>query len=317
LVKKKITLKVRDHCPRIDHFLAAFLDDTSRSRIEKLIRSGKVSLNGAVLLRKNREVFPDDRVTVETETPEEPVYAPTRPLAKLYEDEWLLVIDKPNGLVVHPGAGEKQETVLDIFRYYYPQINAMGDTERPGIVHRLDKDTSGILILAKTEEAQARMQELFQQREMQKTYLALVRGQMRFRNGTIDLPLARSLKNRARFEVPRDERPDQREAITEFAVIRAFETFTYVRLTPHTGRTHQLRVHLAHFGNPVLGDILYGNRKDPGFPRLALHASAIEFVHPFTMNPVMVRCPLPADLRRFLAEQFAAENKSRGKTCLN
>ena len=180
----------------------------------------------------------------------------------------------------------------------------MADQERPGIVHRLDKDTSGILILAKTEEAQQAMQELFQEREMQKTYLALVKGRMRFRNGTIDLPLARSLKNRARFEVPREERPDQREAVTDFSVIRAFEKFTYVRLMPHTGRTHQLRVHLAHFGNPVLGDILYGNRKTPDFPRLALHAHQIEFIHPFTGNGIRITSPLPADLRRFITENF-------------
>ena len=308
-MKKNITFKVRDHCARIDHFLTAVLDTMSRSQIEKLIKNRKVSLNGAVLLRKNREVFPDDRVTVEIETPEQTVYLPSRSLARLFEDEWLLVINKPAGLVVHPGAGEKQETVLDIFRYHYPQIKEMSDQERPGIVHRLDKDTSGILILAKTEEAQKKMQELFQEREMQKTYLALVKGQMRFRNGTIDLPLARSLKNRARFEVPKEDRHDQRDAVTDFSVIRSFEKFTYVRLMPHTGRTHQLRVHLAHFGNPVLGDILYGCRKDPGFHRLALHAHAIEFIHPFTGNGIRITSPLPADLRRFIVENFVAVTK--------
>ena len=310
-MKKKITFKARDHYPRIDHFLTAVLDTMSRSQIEKLIANGQVSLNNAVLLRKNREVFPGDRVTVEIETPEAVAYVPSQSLVKLFEDEWLLVIDKPAGLVVHPGAGEKQETVLDLFRFYYPQINEMADQERPGIVHRLDKDTSGILILAKTEEAQQRMQALFQEREMQKTYLALVKGHMRFRNGTIDLPLARSQKNRARFEVPKEDRADQREAITDFSVIRAFDKFTFVRLTPHTGRTHQLRVHMAHFGNPVLGDILYGNRKDPGFHRLALHAFRIEFIHPFSGESVRVTSPLPVDLRRYMIESFKAEENTR------
>jgi 23S rRNA pseudouridine1911/1915/1917 synthase len=309
LPKKKITFKVKDRYPRIDHFLTAVLDTLSRSQVEKLIRNGKVRLNNEVLLRKNREVFPDDRVSVEIDTPEATVYVPSRSLVKLFEDEWLLVIDKPAGLVVHPGAGEKQETVLDIFRYHYPQVEAMSDPERPGIVHRLDKDTSGVLILAKTEEALQAMQELFQAREMQKTYLALVKGRMRFRNGTIDLPLARSLKNRARFEVPREERADQREAVTDFSVIRFFDDFTHVRLMPHTGRTHQLRVHLSHFGNPVLGDILYGNRRDPGFPRLALHAFRIEFTHPFTGDPLRITSPLPADLRRFIVENFVATAK--------
>ncbi|MCX6557097.1 MAG: RluA family pseudouridine synthase [Candidatus Aminicenantes bacterium] len=303
-MKKSITFKVRERCPRIDLFLAAVMDSISRNQIEKLIRNGQVSLNGVVSLRKNRGVCPDDRVTVVIETPEEKEYVPSQQLVKLFEDEWLLVIDKPAGLVVHPGAGEKQETVLDLFRFYYPQINEMADQERPGIVHRLDKDTSGILILAKTEQAQQKMQELFQEREMQKTYLALVAGAMRFRNGTIDLPLARSLKNRARFEVPREERDDQREAITDFSVIRAFATFTFVRLMPHTGRTHQLRVHLAHFGNPVLGDSLYGNRKDQGFQRLALHAFRIDFRHPFSGYPLSVTSPLPDVLRRFMIENY-------------
>ncbi len=306
-MKKKIPLKAREHWPRIDHFLAASLDATSRSQVEKLIRDGCVTINGDVVTRKNREVSPNDRIMIEITTQADPVFVPSRTLAKLFEDEWLLVIDKPAGLVVHPGAGEKQETVLDLFRHYYPEINAMADQDRPGIVHRLDKDTSGVLILAKTEQALQAMQALFQEREMQKTYLALVQGRLRFRNGTIDLPLARSLKHRARFEVPRQERADQRDAVTDFSVIRYFEQFTHVRLMPHSGRTHQLRVHLAHFGNPVLGDILYGRNKGKDFPRLALHAMRIEFVHPFSGETVCVTSPLPADLKNHIVESIKRE----------
>jgi len=303
-VKKKLTFRVKEYWERIDQYLTAVLQPLSRSRIEKLIKNRQVTLNGAVLLRKSQEICPSDRITVEITGEEETVYLPSRPLQKLFEDEWLLVIDKPSGLPVHPGAGEKQETVLDIFRFHYPQVAAFADQERPGIVHRLDKDTSGVLILAKSEEALERMQELFQEREMQKTYLALVKGQMRFRNGTIDLPLARSTKNRARFAVVGEDSEGGREAVTDFAVIREFEKFTYVRLMPHTGRTHQLRVHLSYFGNPILGDILYGNRKQLDLPRLALHAYEIEFVHPFTGNGIRVTSPLPKDLRRFIAENF-------------
>ncbi len=282
----------------------------SRSHIEKLIKNGQVSANGRIISKKNQEVFPGDRITVEWEIVEEAAYTPSRPLVKLFEDEWLLVIDKPAGLSVHPGAGKKQETVLDIFRYYYPQIREMADQERPGIVHRLDKDTSGVLILAKSEEALEKMQALFQEREMQKTYLALVRGRMRFRNGTIDQPLARSLKNRARFEVVDEEREDRREAVTDFSVIREFEKFTYVRLMPKTGRTHQLRVHMAHFGCPVLGDILYNKNRGKDFPRLALHAFRIEFVHPFTGRRVTVTSPLPMDLRKHMMENFKPNNRN-------
>ena len=308
-MNEKLAFEVGEFWERIDHYLTTILPDLSRNRIEKLIRNRQVTLNGAPLLKKSQEIHPGDRIVVEIQGADETVYLPSRPLARLFEDEWLLVIDKPSGLSVHPGAGARQETVLDIFRYHYPQVDEMADAERPGIVHRLDKDTSGVLILAKNDEALEKMQELFQEREMQKTYLALVSGRMRFRNGTIDLPLARSLKNRARFEVAGEDREDQREALTDFSVIREFEQFTYVRLMPKTGRTHQLRVHLAHFGNPVLGDFLYGKTRGKDFPRLALHAYQIEFVHPFTGNVMTVTSPLPSDLRKYMVENFVAGTK--------
>ena len=300
----KITLKAEEYWERIDHFLTALLQSQSRSRVEKLIKNGRVAVNGVIETKKSREIFPGDLIVVTPEIEEQVAYVPSRPLKKLFEDEWLLVIDKPTGLAVHPGAGKKRETILDLFRHEYPQINEMAESERPGIVHRLDKDTSGVLILAKSEEAVQKMQALFQEREMQKTYLALVAGSMRFRNGTIDQPLARSLRNRARYEVVGEDREDRREAITEFSVIREFGKFTFVRLMPKTGRTHQLRVHLAHFGNPVLGDILYGKERGKDFPRLALHACRIEFIHPFTGNGICVKSPLPADLRKYMVENF-------------
>ncbi len=302
-------LRASEYWERLDHFLAAALDDLSRTRIEKLIRAGRVTVNGGTETRKSREIRAGDRVAVERESEETPAYVPSQSLRKLYEDEWLLVIDKPPGLAVHPGAGEKRETILDIFRHEYPRIGAMADLERPGIVHRLDKDTSGVLILAKSEEAVSAMQALFQERAMAKTYLALVAGAMRFRNGTIDRPLARSLRNRARFEVAGEDREDRREAITEFA------RFTFVKLMPHTGRTHQLRVHLAHFGNPVLGDVLYNKSRGKDFPRLALHAFRIAFDHPFSGERVEVTSPLPRDLRQYMIEQLQAEPsfKVKGK----
>jgi len=314
-VSARTELRASEYWERLDHFLAAALDDLSRTRIEKLIRAGRVTVNGGTETRKSREIRAGDRVAVERESEETPAYVPSQSLRKLYEDEWLLVIDKPPGLAVHPGAGEKRETILDIFRHEYPRIGEMADLERPGIVHRLDKDTSGVLILAKSEEAVSAMQALFQERAMAKTYLALVAGAMRFRNGTIDRPLARSLRNRARFEVAGEDREDRREAITEFSVIREFARFTFVKLMPHTGRTHQLRVHLAHFGNPVLGDVLYNKSRGKDFPRLALHAFRIAFDHPFSGERVEVTRPLPRDLRQYMIEQLQAEPslKAKGK----
>jgi 23S rRNA pseudouridine1911/1915/1917 synthase len=316
-VSGKIELRIAEYWERLDHFLAAALLDLSRSRIEKLIQNGRVAVNGVVETKKSREVHPADVVVLEPEIEEKAAFLPSQTLKKLFEDEWLLVIDKPAGLTVHPGAGEKRETVLDIFRHEYPAIEAMAESDRPGIVHRLDKDTSGVLILAKSEEAVAAMQALFQEREMAKTYLALVKGEMRFRNGTIDQPLARSLRHRARFEVVGEEREDRREAQTEFSVIREFEKFTFVKLMPRTGRTHQLRVHLAHFGNPVLGDVLYNKSRGKDFPRLALHAFRIEFDHPFSGARIQVTSPLPRDLRRYMIENAikkdAAPIKAKGK----
>ncbi len=300
----KTELQAAESWERLDHFLAACLQDLSRSGVEKLIRAGRVQVNGAAETKKSREILPGDRVVVEQPVASRPPYSPSRSLKKLHEDEWLLIIDKPAGLAVHPGAGGRQETILDIFRHEYPQLGSLAEKERPGIVHRLDKDTSGVLILAKSDEAVRRLQELFQRREMQKTYLALVKGEMRFRNGTIDRPLARSLKNRARFEVAVEEREDKREAVTEFSLIREFPGFSFVKLMPHTGRTHQLRVHLAHFGNPVLGDVLYNKSRGKDFPRLALHAFRIAFDHPFTGQPVQATSPLPDDLRRYMVENF-------------
>ncbi|MBN2345872.1 MAG: RluA family pseudouridine synthase [Candidatus Aminicenantes bacterium] len=306
-MKKSVEFRVNEYWERIDHYLSGALHSLSRSRIAKLIQGGRVTLNGGVVLKKSREIFPGDRIVVEIESEDSAPYSPTQALTKLFEDEWLLVIDKPSGLPVHPGAGRKRETVLDIFRHEYPQVGAMAEKERPGIVHRLDKDTSGALILAKSEEAVRRMQTLFQEREMQKTYLALVAGSMRFRNGAIDRPLARSLRNRARFEVAGEDREDRRQALTEFSVIREFASFSFVKLMPHTGRTHQLRVHLAHFGNPVLGDVLYGRSRGKDFPRLALHAFRIEFDHPFTGEHVQVTSPLPPDLKSYMIENFKSQ----------
>ena len=258
---------------------------------------------------KNQELVPGDRIEVEWESRKPP--SPRMALQPVFEDEWLLVIDKPSGLAVHPGAGSEGETVLDIFRHDYPQIDKMAEKERPGIVHRLDKDTSGVLILAKSEEAMLKMQELFQEREMQKTYLALVKGRMRFRNGTIDLPLARSSRTAPDSKSPGTTRAGSGEAGHRFFGHPRIRRIHLVRLMPHTGRTHQLRVHLAYFGNPVLGDRLYGKESGKKFFRLALHACSLSFAHPGSGNWTRVRSPLPEPLRRFMAEQFSPTRLDR------
>ena len=300
---REFRLKAEKDYPRIDLFLVEHLESLSRSQVEKIIRSGLVSLNQAVQKRKNVRISVGDIIEVvvepEVEKPLVPAPIGTRDLTKLYEDEHLLIIDKPPGISVHPGAGERQTTILDIFRSQYPQVEAIPDTDRPGIVHRLDKETSGVLVLAKDEITMKRMQKKFKRREVHKTYLAFVRGALRYMNGTIDIPIARNPKNRKKYmAVPYEYYENAREAITDFSLIRAFDDFSFVKLNPHTGRTHQLRVHLSHFGNPILGDQVYG--KGARFKRLALHAHRIEFTHPWTEQPVVARSSLPSVFRQHM-----------------
>jgi len=302
-VKKSLALKSDRHYPRLDHFLVGRVPGYSRSQIEKWIVGGAVSLNGAVVRRKNTPVHPGDAVAVEIAIRRPPLQ-PCGNLEKLYEDDALLIIAKPAGIAVHPGAGDERETILDILHRDYPGLRLQSRDERPGIVHRLDQDTSGVLILAKQEQAQNFLRRQFLKRRVRKTYLALVHGRLRRRRGEFSGSLARSLRRRTRFIVVEpaaaEKGPRPRPALTEYEVIREFAAFSYVRLFPRTGRTHQLRVHLAHAGHPVLGDPLYGNPLALPFPRLALHAYEVEFTHPVSRFQVAANVPLPDVMREFL-----------------
>lgn len=303
MTKKKLFKAARGYA-RLDHFLMESLPGLSRSKIEKLIKESRVKLNDKIICKKNKEILVNDRVEIEFVEPEEKVYRPSIELKKLFEDERLLIIDKPCGFSVHPGAGESGETILDIFAFYYPQIKEISQSDRPGIVHRLDKETSGVLLLAKDWKTMKALQKQFKRREVDKTYLALVSGQMRFRNGTIDAPIMRSRRDRRKFTAVRREEDIElaREAVTDFSVIKEFAGFSYVKLFPHTGRTHQLRVHLSYFGNPILGDRLYGRKES--FERLALHAYAIEFYHPVSGNLMMTSSPPPLIFREKIKKHY-------------
>lgn len=288
----------------MDHFLNESLPGISRSKIEKLIKGNRVTLNNQTVTRKNSEIVAGDIVDIEFPQPDKKEYTPSFELKKLFEDQYLLIIDKPAGVSVHKGAGEQQETILDVFGYFYPGIMEIEGTDRPGIVHRLDKETSGILILAKDTISMKRLQKQFKQREIKKTYLALVSGRMRYRSGTIDAPIVRSPRNRTRYIVTDWDHKlaeNAREAITNYFVIREYQNFSFVRLMPRTGRTHQLRVHLSHHGSPILGDRVYG--KGTTFERLALHAYGIEFFHPITGHVIMSYSPFPFLFREFLKKE--------------
>lgn len=293
--------------PRLDHFLVESLPEMSRNQIAKLIKESKVKLNNEPIKKKSPEILADDVVEIEIFQPEKKEYYPSFEFKKLYEDPYLLIIDKPAGIPVHKGAGEEVETILDVFRFHYPQVNEIvgAYADRPGIVHRLDRDTSGILLLAKDIVTMRRLQKQFKRREVRKTYLALVSGHMRYRSGTIDALIVRSRRNRTRFIVIDKDHEDMenaREAVTDYFVIREFRDFSYVRLSPHTGRTHQLRVHLSHAGNPILGDRVYG--KASSFERLALHAYSIEFTHPITGLAMVSYSPFPPLFREYLKSKI-------------
>lgn len=292
--------------PRLDHFLKGSLPDISRTRIEKYIKENRVKVNDKPVTRKNAEVHAADEVEIDIPRPEIKEYMPSFELKKLFEDDYIVIIDKPSGVSVHVGAGEYQETILDVFRFHYPQIGEIRGTDRPGIVHRLDKDTSGILVLAKDTRSMVRLQKQFKRREVKKTYLALVSGSPRFRGRTVDAPIVRSPRNRTKFIVIDGDHPlaeSAREAVTEYYVIREYGNFSFVRLMPHTGRTHQLRVHLSHLGHPILGDRVYG--KGSSFERLALHAYNIVFRHPTTGHLIMSFSPFPPVFRDYLKNASA------------
>ncbi len=304
-----IVLEVDLRQDRLDSFLTQVLPGLTRTESARLISAGQVQVAGKVETKKGRRLEPGDQVIVNR--PETPGLDMTGfpPLTRLFEDEHLLIIEKSQGMSVHPAPGEKGVTVLDLFRRQCPQLADFVDQERPGIVHRLDKDTSGVLVLAKTETALRRMQKLFKRREVEKTYLALVRGRVTFRNGTIDYPIARSRRYPGRFEADRrgNRGQDSRDALTLFTTLIERPSFSLLRLMPSTGRTHQLRVHLTAYGHSVLGDPLYGRQVAGDPPRLALHAAAISFVHPCLPVRIEASSPLPLDLRQWLAAGLRRE----------
>lgn len=307
---KKQTVRAQKPCPRIDRFLSTELPDLSRSQIEKLIEERRVWLNQKPVTKKSTEIAALDFVEIEipetfqdSQRAQQPGVIPTEQLVKLFEDDHLLVINKPSGIAVHPGAGPRRETILDRFRHQYPQIEEIKSSDRPGIVHRLDQGTSGVLVLAKDEITQKRMQKKFKKRNIKKTYLALVYGKMRQRNGLIDAPIIRHPRQRKKFTVPLRPSQDRvRDAITEFSVLLEFTDTSYLRLRPATGRTHQLRVHLSHVHHPILGDSLYG--KKDRFERLALHASSISFDHPLSGNYLTINAPPPTLFRRYIQAEL-------------
>ena len=275
---------------RLDRFLASWITGFSRVRLQAFVKDGHVLVNG-VPARSSHTLRMDDRVDVEIpeESAPSPALAQNIPLDILHEDAEFLVMNKPAGLVVHPGAGNAAGTVVNAILHHCAGIRIVGGEDRPGIVHRLDKETSGCLLIAKTEPAHRWISEQFAERHVEKTYLALVEGIPRMPHGTIEARIGRHAVHRQRMTV--SERG--RESLTKYRVLATSEGKALVECRPLTGRTHQIRVHLKHLGHPVVGDPLYGRRGTHS--RHFLHAWKIAFKHPATGKIVSFTAPVPAD----------------------
>ena len=262
---------------RLDKLLVS--GTLTRSRAASLIHEGRVTVNGLVVDRPSFK--PNNRDIVAVNIPESEDTANIAediPITLLYEDESLAVVIKPCGMVVHPAAGNESGTLVNALLYHLDSLSGIGGEKRPGIVHRLDKDTSGLLIVAKDDQAHAALSRQLSERQMEKHYLALAAGQMKGSEGSIDLAIGRSLKDRKKMA----PRPDGRSALTHWTLLRQRSDRALLDVRLVTGRTHQIRVHMAAIGHPVLGDPLYAARGTPKAGRLMLHAWRLKFTHPRT-----------------------------------
>lgn len=286
---------------RLDQALAQLFPDYSRSRLKIWIESDRVTVNGIVVNKAREKVFGGELIEIQAETEEEISFEPQNiPLNIVYEDEDILVINKPKDLVVHPGAGNPDGTVLNALLYHYPQIV---EVPRAGIVHRLDKDTTGLMVVAKTLPAQTHLVNALQKRQITREYEAVASGIMT-QGGKVDEPMARHPTKRTAMAV----HPMGKPAVTHYRIMERFRNYTRLRLRLETGRTHQIRVHMAHIAHPLLGDQLYGGRPRPpkgasaefldvlrNFKRQALHATMLRLNHPISGELMEWHAPLPDD----------------------
>ena len=304
---------------RLDRFLAAHLPEMSRTHVRSLIDEGRVRVQG-VAKKPSHHVELGDTVTVEIPPPPVPGVEPEDiPLDILYEDADIAVVNKPAGMIVHPGAGADAGTLVAALLHRYGKsdgLSTIGSPLRPGIVHHIDKGTSGVLVIARTDAAHHKLVEDFRERRIEKTYLALLHGRVKGEAGTIELPVARDLRRRSRMTARRRE---GREARTDWRLLLRLEAFSLIEADLHTGRTHQIRVHFSALACPVVGDTLYGAPRQervgqlrPPLGRNFLHAARIAFNHPRTGQRVECRAPLPQDLVAYVRQLAHATQTAPG-----
>ena len=303
---------------RLDQALADLVPGQSRAALQRLLREGRVLIDGRPG-RASGKVRGGERVSVDLPPPRPSEVAPEAiPLAVLYEDADLIAIDKPAGMTVHPGAGRRVGTLVAALLHHCRDLSGVGGVERPGIVHRLDRDTTGVLVAAKNDVAHRSLAAQFKARTVRKTYEAVVWGRPRSLTGRIDAPIGRHPSARVRMAVD----PEGRPARTAWRIAAPLGPLTLLELTPETGRTHQIRVHLASIGHPVVGDPLYGGaRAAPagagpaeraalaGYAGMALHARRLEILHPSTGAPLRLEAPRPEALERLIAGLAAGSRR--------
>lgn len=276
---------------RLDKAISMKDENISRQAVQRLIDEENILVNGKKTKASYRLSL-NDVVSIKKEEPKElELKAEDIPLDIIYEDKDIIVINKQKGLVVHPGNGNPDGTLVNaIMNYCKDSLSGIGGKIRPGIVHRIDKDTSGLLIVAKNDEAHIKLSQQIKNHEVKKTYIALVRGVVTANKGTIDMPIARSTKDRTKMAVSKSGK----NAITHFNVLERFKNYTLLEVNIETGRTHQIRVHLAQIGYPIVGDGVYSNGKNPfGVEGQMLHSQKLEFVHPITNKKMILEAKLP------------------------
>lgn len=295
------TYKVLEETGRLDKYIVNKDNELSRALIQKFIEEKKILVNGKET-KSSYKINSGDIITVEDIEYKEDVYLKPQKmeLDVIYEDNDIIIVNKPKGMVVHPGNGNPDGTLANaILERCKGSLSGIGGIIRPGIVHRIDKDTSGLVIIAKNDNAHIKISKQIQERKVGKTYLALVRGEIKENEATINMPIGRSTKDRKKMAVTKNGK----EAITHFKVLKRYKGFTFLEVKIETGRTHQIRVHLAQIGYPIVGDEVYSNGKNPfNVKGQMLHASKLKFIHPTTNKNVTYVAPLPDYFKNILEQ---------------